>query len=200
MPTLGFQLAPSAGIGGAALVAYEGVPFLGAQTKVVPSADTAIDPEPVLPDGAPAKGVQVLPPSVEKAPFWPLDPELVPTRATTSGAASAKSRLWVLPKIGSPNIPSGGETARSSWRNPPMSPTPESKGAPAGGLARSSTTVSSSPPSWKVQLVGAPLSAMVTSALDQRPCPVMKSACDESKGSISTSPIQPIAGKPVVCQ
>ncbi len=59
-----------------------------------------------------ANGVQVAPPSVEVAPVCPPDDELVPTRATMSGAPSAKSRLVVLPKIGLANMPSGGETSR----------------------------------------------------------------------------------------
>ena len=70
-----------------------------------------------------------MPPSVEYAPRAPLAAEFVPTRATMAGAASAKSRLFVLPKIGLPNMPSGGDTPRSSCLNPAMSPTPLSSGA-----------------------------------------------------------------------
>src|SRR5438874_2313964 len=98
-----------------------------------------------------ASAVQVFPPSIEYAPDGPPLDDVVPTRATMFGALSAKSRLEVLPNNGGPNIPSVGETWRSSWRNPEMSPTALKSGTPAGGLARSSTTVSSRPSSLNVQ-------------------------------------------------
>ena len=140
----------------------------------------------------------------------PVD-ELVPTRTTmadqgrhprgsTTLPSSVKSMLVVLPKIGSSNMPVGGETSRSSCRNPAMSPTPLSRDAPREGWRDRAPTVSSRPLSSNVQCVAPPLSAIATSSVDQRPCPVMKSACAESKGSSSTSPIQPIAGRPVPCQ
>jgi hypothetical protein len=50
----------------------------------------------------------------------------------------------VLVKFGDVNI-RAGTVVRLSCRKPPMSPSPETSGAPDGGLTRSSTAVSSSP-------------------------------------------------------
>src|SRR5262245_54881766 len=163
------------------LVEYDGLPSRGAHTKIMPSADTAIAPwlgraggiAVDVDSGEVANGVHVFPPSTEYAPRAPLADEFVPTRATTFGSRSAKSRLLVLPKIGFANIPSGGEASRSSWRNPAMSPTPLSSGGPDGGLTRSSGTVSSRPSLSKRHVVAAPVSETVTSSVDHRPWPVM---------------------------
>src|SRR3954466_4038857 len=93
----------------------------GDHRNVPPSAETAIEPSPVLPAGAVRNGLQVVPPSREYAPRSPGDdpaPDSVPTRAMMAGAPAAKSRLRVLPKVGLANMPAGGETSRSSCRNP----------------------------------------------------------------------------------
>ena len=87
-------------------------------------------PEPRLPAGAVANGVQVTPLSVENAPPVPRPPR--PTRATSIGSFSAKSMLSVLVKTGLVNMPPAGETVRSSCRKPPMSPRPLIRCAPAG--------------------------------------------------------------------
>src|SRR5450432_863449 len=92
---------------------------MGAHSKAVPSADTAIEPAP-LPLGMDLKGVQVLAPSREVAPHCCLSAQ--PTRATISGLLQATSILLAEPQSGLSNIPSLEGAPRSSCRNPQRSP------------------------------------------------------------------------------
>ena len=91
IPKAGVQIAPLS-------VDHEAVPLLGAQTMREPSAAIAIEPgPPEAPVGAAAKGVQVVPPSVDQAPFGLL---VQPTRATIDGCFWAKSNPVVVPNTG----------------------------------------------------------------------------------------------------
>ena len=73
-----------------------------------------------------------------------------------------------------------------------MSPTALNSDGPDGGLARSSTAVSSMPTERKSQCIGMPASIALMSSEPQMPCPVTYRMRDGSKGSISTSAIQPV--------
>ena len=87
----------------------------------------------------------------------------MPLRTITFGLPSAKSRLFVLLKIGFACMPLGGETARSSCTNPPMSPNPLISGAPFVGLITHSTAVCSMPSTHGFQRVGSSALTFVNS-------------------------------------
>ncbi len=136
--------------------------FFGDQTNRLPSAAAATVPPSLMPPGS-LPWNQFAPPSVENATWLSLGRSAsvkLPARTITAGLVSAKSRLVVLVKLGEPNI-FAGTLVRSSWRNPPMSPSALTSGAPVGGLIRSSTAVSSSPATVGRIVIWPPVSQLV---------------------------------------
>lgn len=113
----------------------------GLHTKRPPSAPAATVPPPLTPAGSVPPN-QVAPLSVENATCGPES--RLPDRTTTSGFASAKSRLVEEVKFGEVNI-IDGTSVRLVCRKPPTSPSALRSGAPDGGETRSLTAVSSRP-------------------------------------------------------
>src|SRR5579883_564921 len=119
MPALGVHVAPEScdtcgppGTAGDVIVAGMGGAY---QTSAEPSAATAIVPAELFDAGRLVlNGAHVDPPSVDRAPCGEPAFEPRPTRATTSGASSAKSMLSVVVNTGLSDMPPAGETDRSS--------------------------------------------------------------------------------------
>jgi hypothetical protein len=162
----------------------------GLHTMAPPLADTATVPPPVTPAGScPA---HQLPPAVVVTPMCCVS--ALPTRTITSGRSSAKSMLVVDVRLGVRYI-IGGTAAKSSWRKPPMSPSAEYSGAPTGGLARSSTAVSSRPRTMGRMVTRPPLSQLSRFSLPYSVAPVPYMKRCGLNGSISiASFIQPSLG------
>ena len=137
---------------------------VGDHNTRVPLALTAMLPPPVVPEGCPRTGAQLEPLFVENARLiTPLAESPEPARHTMLGASSAKSMLDVAKPGFRKNAV--GTTFTFACVKPLMSPNPLNNCGPLGGLARSSTAVSSMPTAFTLMVIWLPESQAVRLSL-----------------------------------